>query len=94
MYLVLGPQGQCAANRFDVVEDVHLGEREVSYRDLLLDIWIDASGHVHIADEEDVTEARREGALSSAQLARIERTRDLLLRRHQVITAKAERLLR
>ena len=93
MYRMLDPQGQLVANRFDVVEDVRLGERRVSYRDLLLDIWIDASGHVQIADEDDVADARREGALSSAQLARIERTQDLLLRRHRIITAEAERLL-
>ncbi len=93
MYRMLDPQGQLVANRFDVVEDVHLGEREVSYRDLLLDIWIDASGVVQIADEDDVADARRVGALSNAQLSRIERTRDLLLRRHRIIAIWAERLL-
>ncbi len=93
MYRMLDPQGQLVANRFDVVEDVHLGEREVSYRDLLLDIWIDASGVVQVADEDDVADARREGALSNARLARIERTHNLLLRRHRVIAAEAERLL-
>ncbi len=93
MYRMLDPQGQLVANRFDVVEDVHLGEREVSYRDLLLDIWIDALGVVQIADEDDVADARREGALTDAQLARIERTRDLLVRRHRVIAAEAKRLL-
>ncbi len=93
MYRMLDPQGRLVANRFDVVEDVHLGEREVSYRDLLLDIWIDASGMIQIADEDDVADARREGVLSNAQLARIERTRGLLLRRHRTITTEAERLL-
>ncbi len=93
MYRMLGPHGQLVANRFDVVEDVSLGEREVSYRDLLLDIWIASSGRIQVADEDDVADARREGALTDAQLARIERTRDLLLRRHRVITAEAVRLL-
>ena len=93
MYRMLGPQGRLVANRFDVVEDVHLGEREVSYRDLLLDIWIDASGVVQVEDESDVADARREGTLSNAQLERINRTRDLILRRHRVIAAGAERLL-
>ena len=93
MYRMLDPQGQLVANRFDVVEDVHLGEREVSYRVLLLDIWIDAAGVVHVADEDEVANARRTGALSDAQLARIERTHALLLRRHRVITTEAERLL-
>ena len=80
-------------HRFDVVEDVHLGEREVSYRDLLLDIWIDASGVVQVEDESDVADARREGTLSNVQLDRINGTRDLILRRHRVIAAGAERLL-
>jgi Protein of unknown function (DUF402) len=93
MYRMLGPQGQLVANRFDVVEDVRLGEREVSYRDLLLDIWIDASGVVQVADEDGVAGARREGTLSNAQLGRIDRTRGLLLRRHRVITTEALRML-
>ena len=93
MYHMLDPQGRLVANRFDIVEDVQLGEREVSYRDLLLDIWIDASGLVRVADEKEVAEARREGALSNTQFERIDRTRDLILRRHRVITAGAKRLL-
>jgi len=93
MYRTLDPQGQLVANRFDVVEDVHLGEREVSYRDLLLDIWIDVSGVVQVADEDEVALAQREGKLSVAQLERIDRTQELLLRRHRAITRAAERLL-
>ena len=94
MYRMLDPQGQLVANRFDIVEDVRLSEREVSYRDLLLDIWSDASGMVLVTDQDDVADARREGTISNAQLERIGRTRDLILRRHRVIAAEAERLLR
>ena len=93
MYHMLDPQGQLVANRFDVVEDVRLGERAVSYRDLLLDIWFGADGTTLVADEDEVDKARRSGTISAAQLHRIERTRALLLRRHNLIAAEADRLL-
>ena len=93
MYRMLDRQGQLVANRFDVFEDVRLGERDVSYRDLLLDLWIDAAGVVQIADEDEVDQARRDGKLSVAQLQRIEHTRELLLRRHRATTRGAEQLL-
>jgi len=93
LYVLHGPDGRLIAHRFDVVEEVRLGEGEVSYRDLLLDVWVDAGGMVWVEDEEEVAEWARRGLLSAAQRARIERTRALLLRRHAAIAREAARLL-
>jgi len=93
LYRMAGPDGRLIAHRFDVVEDVRLGEYEVSYVDLLLDISVDPEGHVRAEDEEDVAEYVRLGRLSTAQRGRIERTRALLLRRHGVILREAARLV-
>ncbi|OGO51121.1 MAG: hypothetical protein A2148_07150 [Chloroflexi bacterium RBG_16_68_14] len=93
LYRMVEPDGRVIAHRFDVVERVRLGGGEVSYRDLLLDVWVDAGGRVWVEDEEEVAEHARRGLLSAAQRARIERTRALLLRRHGAIAREAARLL-
>lgn len=93
LYRVVGPEGALIAHRFDVVEDVCLEERQVSYLDLLLDVWVDASGRAWVEDDDEVADYVRRGALTPAQHERIERTRALLLRRHGAIAREAERLL-
>jgi protein associated with RNAse G/E len=93
LYRMVGPNGHLIAHRFDVVEDVRLDEGEVSYTDLLLDLWVDPRGSLRVEDEDEVAEYARRGLLSAAQRARIERTRGLLLRRHAVIAREAARLL-
>ena len=93
MYRILDASGSFAANRFDVVEDVRLTEQTVSYTDLLLDAWATPDGPLRFEDEDEVEDAIQAGQLSPAQLERITRTKDLLLRRHRAISREAERLL-
>ena len=93
LYRFIGPDGRLIAHRFDVVEDVRLGEGGVSYTDLLLDVWVDASGTSRVEDPEEVAAFARRGLLSPAQRKRIGRTRELLLRRHHAIAREAARLL-
>ena len=93
LYRMVGPDGRLIAHRFDVVEGVRLDEDEVSYTDLLLDLWVDPQGGPRAEDEDEVAEYARRGLLSPAQRAHIERTRGLLLRRHAVIAREAARLL-
>ncbi|MCH8025686.1 MAG: DUF402 domain-containing protein [Chloroflexi bacterium] len=93
LYRIVGPDGRLIAHRFDVVEDVRLGEGEVSYTDLLLDLWVDPDGQPRLEDEDEVEEFARGGLLVPGQRKRIDTTRDLLLRRHRVIVREAVRLL-
>ena len=93
MYRMLDASGSLVANRFDIVENVRLAERTVAYTDLFLDLWVGPDGTPHLKDEDEVSDAAREGLLSRSQLKRIEKTKDLLLRRHGVIAKAAERLL-
>ncbi len=93
MYRMLDASGNLIAHRFDVVENVRLAEQTVSYTDLLLDLWVDSDGNAHLEDENEVADAERNGLLSRAQLDRIERTKDLLLRRHKAIAGEAAGLL-
>lgn len=93
LYRIVAPRGRLIAHRFDVVEEVRLDGEEVSYTDLLLDVWVDPRGGVRVEDEDEVTDYARRGLLSPAQRRRIERTRALLLRRHAAILREAARLL-
>jgi hypothetical protein len=93
LYRMIGPDGRLIAHRFDIVEDVRLAERDVSYTGLLLDVWVDPQGNARVEDEDEVLDYARRGQLSAAQQERIERTRALLLRRHPTITREAARLL-
>jgi len=83
--------------RFDVLRDCRIDAvteagGEVSYLDLELDLWV-TDGVPQWEDEEDVEAARAAGLLDAADLARIERTRDLLTRRHAAVIAEVRALL-
>jgi predicted RNA-binding protein associated with RNAse of E/G family len=93
LYRIVRPNGRLLSHRFDVVEDVRLGAGEVSYTDLVLDIWFDANGTPRVEDEDDVEDHARRGLLSHTQRQRIERVCALLLRRHRAITLEAARLV-
>ena len=93
LYRMEAPDGRLLGHRFDVVADVRLGDREVAYADLLLDVWVAAGGEPLVEDEGEVADHARRGLLSAGQRRSIERTRDLLLRRHAAIAREAARLL-
>ncbi|MEX1253637.1 MAG: DUF402 domain-containing protein [Dehalococcoidia bacterium] len=93
LYRILGPDGALILHRFDVVEGVRLGDGEVSYLDLLLDVLVDPAGRVRVEDEDHVADFARRGLLSKARQARIERAKTLLRRRHRAVEREAARLL-
>lgn len=93
LYRMAGPDGRRIADRYDIVDGVRFGRDEVSYLDLLLDIWIAPDGRVRVEDEDEVEEAVRAGKLSRADRRRILAARDLVLRRHPTVVREAARLL-
>lgn len=93
VYRMVAPNGLHIADRYDIVEDVRLSDREVSYLDLLLDIWVAPDGTVIVEDEDEVEDFAKRGLLTPKQLARIDRGRDLVLRRHRAIVREADELL-
>jgi predicted RNA-binding protein associated with RNAse of E/G family len=92
-YRFTGPDDAVIAYRFDVVDRVRIDAGHVSYRDLLLDVWRSPRGVLTIEDEDEVDQARAAGLLSPASLARINRTRSLLIRRHDRIVAECESII-
>ncbi len=93
LYRMLGPGDRLIAHRFDVLEECRVSATEISYLDLLLDIWVAPDGTVQVEDEDDVAAWADAGLLSKAQLRRIARTRDLLVRDHRRIVREAACLL-
>lgn len=83
-HMVRREDGREWVSRFDVVRDVRLGAQEVSYTDLLLDLWVDANG-ARWEDDDEVEAARAAGVLGDRDLERIEHTRALLTRRHRAV---------
>ena len=77
--------------RFDVLRDLRIawtpsGQIEVSYTDLLLDLWVE-HGTPRWEDEGEVAEARSSGRLDTADSARIEVARRTLERGYARIVA-------
>jgi hypothetical protein len=93
LYRMSGPGGRPIADRYDVVEDLRVSASEISYLDLLLDIWVAPDGTLTVEDEDEVRDCARRGLLSPGQVARIERTRDLIGHGHGRIAREAARLL-
>jgi len=89
-YRFAGPDGAVIAYRFDVVDRVRIRPGHVSYRDLLLDVWRSPSGRITIEDDDEVAAAVSTGILGEREMARIERTRALLVRDHQRIVIECE----
>jgi hypothetical protein len=92
-HMVHRATGEEWRTRFDVVRDMHLGTSEVRYTDLLLDLWSDVTG-AQWEDEDEVVEAARSGRLSATELARIDRARARLTRRHRTVVGEVRGLLR
>jgi hypothetical protein len=92
-YRIAAPSGAVIAYRFDVVDRVRIRDHAVGFRDLLLDIWIDPSGHARVEDEDELMAATAADLLRVRDLARIERARRLILRDHPRIIAECEAVL-
>ena len=89
--------GREVASRFDVVRDLEIAPHEVRYLDLLLDLWVEDGALRRVVrweDEDEVADALRNGLLSPADVAYIERARRTLQRRHRRVVSEIRTLLR
>jgi hypothetical protein len=93
IYRTFAPDGRLIADRFDVVEGVRLNDREVSYLDLYVDIWVAPDGTTVVEDEDEARAAASRGLLTRDQRRRIARAKALVLRRHRRIAHEAQRLV-
>jgi predicted RNA-binding protein associated with RNAse of E/G family len=72
---------------------MHLGEDEVSYTDLMLDLWIE-HGELRWEDEDELEDAMRSGLLSLDEREHIEHARNALTDEHEHIMSEVREALR
>jgi len=85
VYKLLSPDGTLYGHRFDVCQDVCITKEKIEFVDLLLDLWVDPSGEIHVLDEEEVEEQKARGLLTKQQLQVIEETKRYLLGNYRQI---------
>lgn len=90
LYRITDPDGTVAGYRFDVVDDVRIADGGVSYRDLIIDVWVSPEGCIEIEDEDELAEAVGTGAVDPGVVAEAERGRDLIARNYRRIVAEVE----
>jgi predicted RNA-binding protein associated with RNAse of E/G family len=71
---------------------MQLAVDEVSYTDLILDVWV-INGALRWEDEDELDEAVRSGLASGDDRTRIARARDVLTRGHAGIVREVRRTL-
>jgi hypothetical protein len=60
---IFGPDNERLCTVIHVADRITVGEDRVSYRDLLVDVFIDADGNLSIQDQDDLQRALAEGHL-------------------------------
>jgi hypothetical protein len=98
VYRLHAPDGALLLHRFDVIEDVEVGDGEVRYRDLLLDARLlpapaPGDDRLRFEDEDEVAAAVTAGRLNHAQRWRIEWVRGVLEARPSEVRAWADRAI-
>ena len=73
LYRFVGKDGDVLLHRFDVVDEVRIGEDRVEYLDLIVDLLVSPTGQVTIEDEDELKAAAKRGKVDAARLGAIER---------------------
>jgi Protein of unknown function (DUF402) len=73
LYRFLGKDGDVVRHRFDVVDEVRIGEDRVEYLDLIVDVLVSPTGEVTIEDEDELKAAAERGRVEAGRLDGIER---------------------
>ena len=78
---------------FHICRDLRVGEDEVEYLDLLLDVWIDAEGQLKILDRDEVEECKDQGKIGGDELTWIARQEQEITQNWKQIITDFEYLL-
>lgn len=70
-WVVYGPDDERLCAVIHMADRIRVGRDRVTYRDLLVDVFIDAAGNVSIQDRDDLQRALSEGLLDEAQAVAI-----------------------
>ena len=87
------PQGGPKGHLFHICRDLRVGEEQVEYLDLLLDLWFDGEGNMTVLDREQLEACRASGAIGGGDLAWIARQEDYVVRNATRIIKELDGLL-
>ena len=73
---------------FHICKDVKITETNVSYLDLILDIWISPDNSVKILDEDELEEAKQKGLLTEKESLEIEKYKKEVLADYRSFAAQ------
>lgn len=98
-HMVRPADGREVVTRYDVLRDLSIGTRRVSYTDLYLDLWTepardDRPALLRWEDDDEFLAAEAAGLLSDFDGLLVERTRRVLAVRHRRIVSEVRMLLR
>lgn len=79
VYTLMSSEGEVYGHRFDICDDVHISLAGIRWTDLLLDLWVDPAGEIHVLDEHEVDQARAAGLLTERRLTIIAEAKAHLL---------------
>jgi predicted RNA-binding protein associated with RNAse of E/G family len=81
MWVMSEPGGKLLGHLFHICRDLRIRDDCVEYTDMLLDIWIPASGDMQILDAADLEVAVRAGRISRAEARELTQTVERLAAR-------------
>jgi hypothetical protein len=84
MYKITLADGTLLGHRFDVCEKVQIS-KEITWVDLLLDLWVEPNGQIYVLDEDEVRDFQSRGLLAKNHLQIIEDTKEHLLKNYSQI---------
>ena len=73
LWKMCDPEGRLLGHLFHVCRDVEVGDRCVSYVDLLLDLWFDPEGRLTVLDRDELTSCERRNLVSGRDMEWIAR---------------------
>ncbi|MGA1195912.1 MAG: DUF402 domain-containing protein [Candidatus Latescibacterota bacterium] len=72
IWRMVDPAGQLVGHLFHICSDITVKSNGVDYLDLLLDVWVDAQGHAHLLDADELFECVAQQKISLEQKCHIE----------------------
>jgi len=89
LWRMYAAEGTLLGSLFHICRDTTISETQVSYLDLILDIWISPDGTVRILDEDELAACRASGLLSSEEAQWIDQVKGFILKEYAQLLAEA-----
>jgi predicted RNA-binding protein associated with RNAse of E/G family len=93
LWKMFGPNNKLKGHLFHICRDQQVEEDRVEYLDLLLDLWLDAGGHITILDRDEVEACAANGMVGEQDLAWIARQEQEIMENWRKIISDFDHLI-